>query len=230
MCDEEGVTDPSEEQEEVGIPKECRLKRRYTVTDKVRKQRADAAASKAHADALLGNKNAWKHGNSAQNFIESKIRPCLSTCSKYPCSIIVEGATKPGGDCLDKAEIIGYYRAILKGIQQKDYGDFNEVAALLMAQTIHTAQMLLEDVARDGSTLKRDKVNKIGEVIATEYVPHPSLQTLPKILAELKINPNEFMLTPKIQAKLDEEEKDRQTLTSLMEKATKALSNKEQKE
>jgi hypothetical protein len=49
-----------------------------------------------------------------------------------------------------------------------------------------------------------------------EYVMHPALQALPKLIADLGMHPNEFMITPKAIAKQDGEEEGIKTLADLM--------------
>jgi len=57
--------------------------------------------SPAKAEAMQGNRNAFRHGMYARSFI-AKMRPCKSTCARFPCELVEEGQTEPGEDCLSK--------------------------------------------------------------------------------------------------------------------------------
>lgn len=194
-------------EEEVGIPERLRIKRQYSLTEKAIEQRRKAAK---------GSKvNHWKHGKFAKTFL-AKVRPCHRTCPYYPCEAVADGGTKPGGICLDKAAVISAYQAIVKAVEQKDYKDFNDLAALTIAESIHTVHMLLEDIVRDGTMAKREKWDKDGNVMSYEIVPHPSLLALPKLIADLGLTPSEFLITPRSIARADEEEKGAQTIADIM--------------
>ncbi|MCP4748087.1 MAG: hypothetical protein GY874_18415, partial [Desulfobacteraceae bacterium] len=93
----------SENKNNIGIPEDMRIKRRYTMSDEAMEQRRKAA--KQPKPGMLGKRNNWRHGSYAQNFL-TKIKPCLSSCAKYPCRLADEGATEPGGDCLDDQELL----------------------------------------------------------------------------------------------------------------------------
>lgn len=209
------------DEDEIGIPENLRIKRSYTMSDAARAARSKGGQARAK-ECPTPN---WKHGKYAQSFITGSIRPCKTTCKDYPCELIDDGSTKPGGACLDKAAVIQTYMAILDAVKNKKYDNFNEIASLTMAQSIQTLQMLLEDVIRDGPTLKREKWDKDGNVLGHEYVPHPALLTLPKMIADLGMTPQEFLATPRSVAKVDDEDKGTESLAQFLSK----LGNKMQK-
>lgn len=198
---------PEREDADVGVPEHLKIKRHYTMTEKALKQRKKAAK---------GSKvNHWKHGRTAKSFL-NRIRPCHSTCAHYPCEVVAEGGTKPGGICLDKAAVIHGYRSITKAINDKDYKDFNEIAAFTIAESLHTINLLIEDIIRDSTMLKREKYDTSGNVIGYEIVPHPSLLALPRMIADLGITPAEFLITPRSVARAGDEEKGAKTLADIM--------------
>lgn len=208
--------------EEIGIPQNLRLRRHYTMTPaalEVRRKGGKARAAKFPAPN-------WKHGRYAQSFIVKAIRPCKSTCRDYPCKLIDEGSTKPGEPCLDKAAVIQMYTALNDAIKNKKYDDFNEIASLTIAQSLHTLHMLLEDVIRDGPTLKREKYNSEGEVIGYDYVTHPALLALPKMIADLGMTPQEFMATPRQIAKQGSEEEGIKTISDLLSSVGETIRKK----
>jgi len=213
-------TDP--EEQEPGIPVRLRVKRRYTMSEAALAQRRAATHSAAKCAAMAGNRNGWKHGHFADNFI-NKLKPCKSTCPQYPCRLVEGGEVEPGDDCLDKVEVIGFFRAVHNAVKNKDYDDFNELASLQIANTIKVVDMLIEDIFRDGTVLQREKTDKDGNHIATEYVTHPSLLALPKLIADLGLNPAEFLITPRSKKRSDVEEEGNKTLAELMSRAAGAF-------
>jgi hypothetical protein len=210
----------------IGIPVSLRVRRRYTMSEAALAQRRAATHSPAKCDAMAGNRNGWKHGHYAENFI-NKLKPCLSTCPSYPCSLVEGGEVEPGDDCLDKADIISFFRSIHSAVAKKEYDSFNELASLQIANTIKIVEMLQEDVLRDGSVVKRVRYDKdTGKLISEEYVPHPSLLALPKLVADLGLNPAEFLMTPRSLKRADAEEKGITTLAEMMSRAGKPLKSR----
>lgn len=222
-----GTSEPAFESpaDEVGVPERLRVRRQYTLTPEALRQRQEAA--KQPKPGLIGNRNGWKHGKFAQGFIQNKIRPCLSTCPQYPCDLVEDGTTHPGGDCLDKAEVIQSFRAILDAVQKKEFGDFQELAALTIAQSIQTVHMLLEDIQRDGTMVKSEKIDKDGRVIGHDIKLHPSLLALPKLIADLGLTPQEFMITPRQIAKQGAEDDGIKSIADLMSKVGASMKQKQ---
>ena len=203
-----------EESDEVGIPRKLLIKRRYTMTDAAKDQRREAASQPR--PGAEGNKNAWKHGSYAQGYITSRIKPCKSTCPHYPCSLVQEGATKPGGVCLDKAEIVTTFAAVMEALKNKQTDDFQEIAAMRIAEAFQVLSNLLEDIIRDGTIVKSEKWGKDGRLLGHEIVPHPSLMAMTKLLGELKVTPSEFLITPAAIKKTDDEDQGVKTLAELL--------------
>ena len=214
---ESDPTDPNE----IGIPSRLRVKRRYTMSSEALAQRQAASHSPSKSASMEGNRNSWKHGNYVENFV-NKIKPCKSTCSQYPCTLVQEGETKPGDDCLDKADVISFYRAVHKAIATKELDDFNSLAALQISNTMKIVDMLIEDIIRDGTVVRREKHDAKDNLIV-EYVTHPSLLALPKLVADLGLNPAEFMITPRAIAREDDDKKDRETITDGFTRIARAM-------
>ena len=106
--------------EEIGIPKENRVKRRYTLSARALEQRRQAAQSPK--PGMQGKRNAWKHGKYAETML-TRIKPCLSTCAKYPCRLVDEGATEPGKDCLDAEELLSIIHAVHAALSNPESTD-----------------------------------------------------------------------------------------------------------
>ena len=52
---------------------------------------------------------------------------------------------------------------------------------------------------------------------------HPSLLALPKLVADLGLNPAEFMITPRAIARDEEKDKDRETVTDGFTRIARAM-------
>lgn len=207
-----------------GIPEELKVKR-YTLSEAALAQRRSAAhTSKKKNYHPNSARNSYKHGRYARDFL-SKIKPCFSTCKKFPCELVSDGSTKPGGDCLDKQEIFGFYRAVHEALANKKYEDWNDLAAAQIAHTVKVLDMLLEDIMRDGTIVKREKYDANGNLII-DYVPHPSLMTLPKLIADLGMTPAEFMITPRALARKEKDDDEEKGLAALMSRLGEAMSKK----
>lgn len=202
---------PEPTSESIGIPKHIRVKRRYTMSEAALEQRRNAAQQPK--PGMEGKRNAWRHGMYATSFL-TRQKPCKSTCTKYPCSLIEEGRTEPGGDCLDAAELLDLVHAVHDAIKDPKNADrFREVAALNIANSIRIVEMLQEDIQRDGTIVKSTKMTKYGQQV--EYKPHPALLALPKLIQDLGLSPDQFMMTPKAQAKQQNKEDSLNALASL---------------
>lgn len=209
--------------DEAGVPERLRVKRKYTkgpnyMSDAAREVRRKGGKARA-AKGIIPN---WKHGKYSKNFVSRFIRPCYTTCSHYPCEIVEEGSTTPGEACLDKVSVMQTYTAIIKAIKNKEYDDYNELAALNISQAIEVLKMSLEDIIRDGTMVKSEKLDREGRVIGFEIKPHPSMLALPKLIAELGVTPQEAMITPRQLAKQGSEEDGLKTIADLMSQVGKA--------
>lgn len=206
--------------DDIGVPESLRFRRSYTMSDAAfaarRRNTKKSTGPRSKEGKDKCKMNAWKHGVYAQNYIRHRIKPCLSSCSHYPCALIKEGATEPGGQCLDKSAVIQYYAAICDAAKNKKYDDFNEIAAITLAEQIHVVHTLMEDIQRDGTILKRFKHDKDGNELGFEVVPHPSLLSLAKLIDALNLTPAEMLITPLSLAKMKTDNKKAKALSALM--------------
>ena len=219
---EDAPGSPPSSPDDPGLPASFRVKRRYTLSPEALAQRRAAASSPAKSEGMSGNRNNWQHGHYAKNFI-NKLKPCKSTCPQYPCALVNEGEVEPGEDCLDKADVISFYRAVHDAVANKKYDAFNELAALQIANSIKVVEMLVEDILRDGTMVKRLHYDKEGNLSREEYVPHPSLLALPKLFADLGLNPAEFLMTPRSMKRADVEEEEAKTFGAAFARAAAAM-------
>lgn len=217
----------SQEEEEIGVPETLKFKRRYTMSPEAMAQRKAAANSPAKAEAMKGNRNNWKHGLYAQGFVRTFLKPCKSTCGDYPCDLIEDGRTAPGGECLDKEQVIQTFEAIMRALSDEDkktrFEALHEIMALHVGGSMQVVRNLLEDVLRDGTILKKNKYSKDGAYLGYEVVPHPSLLTLPKLIDALGLSLSELNVTPKAQSKIEDDEKAAETLASMLSRVGRNL-------
>ncbi len=204
-----------------GIPEALKVKRKkYTLSESALKQRrenAQKASEKMQSEGLstgpktdegkkTSSRNSWKHGTYAKSFMQKFAKPCQSTCDDYPCSLIEDGKTQPGGDCLDKEHVYEAYMAILKAVFDNEYEEINALAALETAKNMHIFRDLQEAVIEDGVTVLSQKVDKDGGVIASELKQHPALPALIKLAEVLGWTPKEMLVTPKSVVKPDDDD------------------------
>jgi hypothetical protein len=213
------------EAEAVGIPAEYRIRRKYTMSAAAMAQRRAAAA--LPKPGMIGKRNAWKHGEYSKTML-TRIKPCLSTCDKYPCELVETGATEAGGDCLDAGELLGIIRAVHRVLSNpKESEDFIEISAVNIGNSMRILEMLQEDILRDGTIVRSKKFDKSGNCFQEEIKPHPSLYALPKMVAELGMSPEQFMITPKAMARNTNEEEAIKTIADMMLTAGSKIASKQ---
>jgi hypothetical protein len=208
-----------------GIPDRYKVRRHYTVSAKAVAQRHNAGKSPkpANREKLKGNKNAWKHGHHVSNFIQARLRPCLTTCPDYPCSLIVENKTKAGEICLDKESIVRLYYDLKKASESKDLSTVNEFAHLMLAESMHLVKTMMEDIIEDGNTLIEHRLDKDGAIVGKVYKPHHLYGVLDKLMSNLGLSLNEFMLTPQAVEKSKDKDKENETLADFTSKLLKSM-------
>ncbi len=224
-----GNSDDKTHEEDIGIPKELRVKRKYTLSDKALQQRRDA--SQQPKPGMQGRRNAWKHGRHAASFV-SRLKPCKTTCRKYPCNLVAEGTTRAGDDCLELGEMLNIIRAVHQAIKSPKEGAeaFNEISAVIIGNNLNILEMMQEDIMRDGTMVKSLKYDKKGNLIQEEYKPHPSLTVLPKMISDLGMSPDNFMITPKAKDRSSNEKEAVRAITDVLGTAGGKLSSAAKKE
>lgn len=213
--------------EEIGVPERLRVKRHYTMSPAAVNQRRDRRSKGGKASAKKHPNKNWKHGKYAASSVNA-IKRCISTCEKYPCELIEANKVKPGDACLDMVFVLQTFEAINKAVKNKDYEDFNEIASLNISQSMEILRMCQEDIIRDGTIVKSEKIDKDGNVIGFEIKPHPSMLVLPKLIAELGMTPQEIMITERQRAKQGSEEEGMKTIADLIGSVGKLKKTKEE--
>ena len=205
------------------IPIRNRVKRPYTVTQEVLDQRrkANQKNKPSVASKMRGNKNAWKHGKHVADFVQSRLRPCLSTCRDYPCALVVTNKTKAGEICLDKQAVIEIYYDLKKASDEKK--GVGEVAHLMLAEALCLVKRMMEDVMTDGDMLAEDRRDKDGIIIGQSFVSHPNYSVLAKLMPSLGITLDNFMLTPQSVEKAKLKDKENETMAAFTSRLLKSL-------
>lgn len=198
-------------EEEIGLPSRLRIPRNYTMTEAARKARSKGGKARAKKCPSPN----WKHGKYARSTVTA-MKTCKTSCDKYPCELIADNKVTPGEACLDMVFVVQTYEAIMMAVKNKEYDNYNEIAAFNISQSIEVLRMCLEDIIRDGTMVKSEKLSADGRVIGHEVKPHPSLLVVPKLLVELGMTPQEAMITPRQIAKQGSEEEGVKTIADLI--------------
>jgi hypothetical protein len=187
--------------EQTGIDDNLRIRRKYTMSEAALFARRQNAKKSTGPRTPEGKKrvsrNNWKHGRFASTRILGLSKPCKSTCPKYPCSLVIEGKTEPGGECLDKQHIVEACMAIEQALLNNNPDDFYELAVFELAESMQVIRELRRAILEDGAVIKYERYDKEGKVVGHDVKPHPALLALPKILADFGLTLPDFRLTPK---------------------------------
>lgn len=192
-----------------------------TMTEAALNQRREAAQHSTGPTTdegkAIASRNAWKHGLYSQasramtwQHIGMLTKPCTTSCTQHPCTLVTDGKTKPGGDCLDRTVYVEAFDAIISALHSGDATHSHGLMAAQLAQAAEMLQGLRETIARDGYVIMRRMVDKNGQHIGDVLEPHPVLAHYIKMLDTLGINFAELMLTPRAQEqkKVRDQEKD----------------------
>lgn len=196
-------------------------------------QRRAAAAKSTGPRTLEGkarsSRNGWKHGltskiheahfdNGMKSLLGAVGKPCQTTCPKYPCPLVEDGVTSPGGTCLDKQVYVQAFGSIIDALQSGAMEGVHglmasEVAAMLqmlheLRETVATQGLVIgvPMIDGDGCVIKRDD----GTEVMGKYLANPGYPMMVKTLEVLGINLPELLVTPasKARAKVDDERND----------------------
>lgn len=220
---------PAEEIDPDGDPvlERLRVKRKYTMTDKALAQRRAACQHSTGPITEEGkaacSKNAWKHGLHAKTRLLNTGKPCKSTCPQYPCSLVDDGATRPGQQCLDKEYMLSCLNAISDALQSGNLYELKNVAALQMSQTMQVVDELQASILEYGVYIKDEKLDKDGRVISYALKPNPSLLPLSNLLKAAGITMPDFMITPAAVEKQKTDKEAAATIADIFKNAGNAL-------
>ena len=211
-----------------------RVKRSYTMTEAARSQRLAASARSTGPTTPEGkaicSKNNWKHGKYAQSRILGMGKPCRSTCTDYPCSLVEEGKCQPGSDCLDKEHLLEACLAIERALKEQDYTDFNSLMVMEMGESLQVIRELRGAILEHGTVVETARVDKNGTVIGYDLKPHPALLALPNLMKNMGISFTDFMMTPAAQERKKTDDSAVATIADIFKSAGNALAMAKKKE
>lgn len=199
----EGEPEPEAVIEKRGAPALKKLvpARPYNLSEAALAQRRAAALNSRGPVSVEGKavsaRNSWKHGLHAASHALSIIgKPCLSTCHKYPCSLVEEGTCTPGSGCLDKEFFLDTLQKMQTAIQTKRYDGVNEIFSLTMAKNLHAVNELLDRIASEGTVVATARTDKDGRIIGWDHVLNPAIHAVPKLMGVLGLTFDSLLLTP----------------------------------
>lgn len=188
------------------------------------------AASKLGAAAATGprtlegkarcTRNAWKTGehsaihkasfdNGMRSLMSATGKPCLSTCPKYPCELVDDGMTRPGGTCLDKAVYVQAFGAIIDAVQNGSMAGINGIMAAEVSAALQLLHDLRAQIAEQGMVVAVPAINADGQVIrradgtevVAKMIANPGFGMVMKTLETLGISLPELLATPQAQSR-----------------------------
>lgn len=227
MAIDKGLELQEEKEPESGIPDRLKIKRKYTLSpEAIDARRRNARLSTGPTTEEGKNRckrNAFKHGSYAASRILGLGKPCKSTCSQYPCSLVEEGKCEPGSDCLDKEYLLDACLAIENALINKENTGLHEMIVFELAESIQLIRSLRRDILDDGTTIKSEKFDADGKVIGYEIKVHPALLALPKLQKEFGISLTDFNLTPAAETRVKTDEKTAETISSIFAMASEGM-------
>ncbi len=202
-------------------------KRPYTLSEKAitaRQNNAQHSTGPVTPEGKAASSmNAWKHGLHARKRILALGKPCRSTCPQYPCSLVDDGATQPGANCLDKEYMLHTVNALSKAMADGDLTDLKQVVTLQLGGTLQVIDELQASILEYGVYMKSEKIGKDGSVTGYEIKPNPSLLPLSNLLKAAGVTMPDFMITPAAVEKKKSDDQTRETLADIFMGAGAAL-------
>lgn len=176
----------------------------YNISQKVLEQRRKAARASALARKGKQYHNNIRHGLTLNP--EDRLKPCVSTCVKFPCRCVEEGHTQPGGKCLEKTFEVRTYQALRKAVKEGDASDYEEIHCFLLAEIFGVVKDLIEKIKYRGAFFGQGENTKLN----------PAFLVLPKLLGDLGLSPGELLVTRRSKARAEVDENPITSIADLM--------------
>jgi len=218
----------ADEEEADPVMERLRVKRRpYTMTPAALAARQANAQNStgptSDAGKAISSRNGWKHGLHARKRLLGMGKPCRSTCPKYPCTLVDDGDTAPGADCLDKEYFLHSLNAISKALHDGDLTDLKSAVTVQLGGTLQVVEELQASILEYGVYMKSEKLDKNGGVIGYEIKPNPSLLPLSNLLKAAGLTLPDFMITPAAVERKKTDDSAVETLADIFRGAAGAL-------
>ncbi|MBB5885477.1 hypothetical protein DYQ93_11390 [Xanthomonas sp. LMG 8992] len=187
-------------------------------------QRREAAAKstgpRTEEGKARSSRNAWKHGlssainrahfdNGLQSLLGAMGKPCQTTCPKYPCALVQDEITAPGGSCMDKQVYVQAFGSIIDALENKSLAGVGAMMASEIAAALQMLHDLRASIATQGHVIGIPMVDGDGNVITRrdgtevigKYIANPGYPMMLKTLEVLGINLPELLVTHQSQAR-----------------------------
>lgn len=205
----------------------CVKKRKYTLSEAALEQRRQAGHTSPGPSTPEGKAaskmNAWKHGLHARSRVLNLGKPCKSTCWQYPCSLVDDGATRPGKQCLDKEYLLSCIESVSRAVSTGDLDDLKNVVSLQLGQSLSVIDELQGSILEYGVYMKDEKLDKDGKVLGYALKPNPSLLALANLLKAVGVTLPDFMITPAAMEKKKTDDTAAATIADIFRNAGNAL-------
>lgn len=205
-------------------------RRAYTMSEAALEQRRAASqlstGPKTADGKAASSRNGWVHGRYSavhrQAFTGTMTSmaklfgtPCRTTCAFHPdnpertdspCSLVANGLTQAGGNCLDKSIYVDRFDAIMEALQTGENEALHGVFASEIAAALQLMHELRSKVFEDGLMQVIPAIDSEGEVILdpntkaaapARIIAHPALPYIVQLLDKLGINFPELLATPR---------------------------------
>ena len=177
----------------------------------------------------------WKQAGIGMLF-----KPCKTTCPKHPsnnpeapCSLVEDGTTRAGQDCLDKQIYVEVFNGIINTLESGDVAHLHGMQAHELAMYVQMSHDVREKIRTDGLLYKKLFIDKkTGQPIPDpsndgEYLgelrEHPLLVHWYKMAEKMGINFPELLATPKAAAAAKSDKETVDAAQELVERATRAV-------
>lgn len=228
-------------------PSKTAAARKPVSARKIEANRRNALKStgpRTEAGKAACSRNGWKTGLHsavakqafAQHGVASLARlwgkPCLTTCPMHPenpdatthCTLVLEGLTRAGGNCLDKTVYVQALSALHDAMERGELGGVHAMLANEGGKVMQLLHELMGEITGKGLMLPVPMVTKLGDVVydrdgnmmIAEYKPNPMIPAYIKLLGDFGISLPEMLATPQSRARAKTGEQNADTFQTMM--------------